>query len=406
MEMLVRAVGAPAHQMGARVEAREWGALMARKRRWLARARFQEQQGERLDQGPPDLGAARRRVRSRKGNVFAPVTTINDEQGSPQIGEAMMHEFARQMERKHGRPAKISPDQGAGATDLDFPLGAWVKAVASTKPRAPGKSGMLTAAIKQLTTGSIASLQTAVRSTGAMPYIEPALRFVLHVPIRKRLVVRTEEDTRPIAMEEEIAKLIAILITAQTEQSVSDRQWAYQSGRSAGDEARMQTMLLDHVWEQRGDVVLYKRDRSNAYGTVDLSGIAFLLQTAGVDPPKARLYQRYVTWARIVTVTGSGTPRAWAFKVGVFQSSPLGPRVYLYQEVEYMAEVSPGRTDLPSVWSNGVEYAFDTERYTDDAVVPTATQSVLVETLERKDAIAPKYRVRHVPSKEEYLYIS
>ena len=79
----VRAVGALAHQMGARVEAQEWGALMARKRRWLARARFQEQQGERLDQGPPDLGVARRRVRSRKGNVFAPVTTINDERGSP-----------------------------------------------------------------------------------------------------------------------------------------------------------------------------------------------------------------------------------------------------------------------------------------------------------------------------------
>ena len=95
-------------------------------------------------------------------------------------------------------------------------------------------------------------------------------------------------------MEEEIAKLIAILITAQTEQYVSDRQWAYQRGRSAGDVARMQTMLLDHVTEQQGEVVLCKRDRSNAYGTVDLSGIAILLQEAGVDPPKARWYQRYV----------------------------------------------------------------------------------------------------------------
>ena len=53
------------------------------------------------------------------------------------------------------------------------------------------------------------------------------LRFVLHVPIRKRPVVRTEEDTRPIAMEEEIAKLVAIMIIAQTEQYVNDRQWAY-----------------------------------------------------------------------------------------------------------------------------------------------------------------------------------
>ena len=87
-------------------------------------------------------------------------------------------------------------------------------------------------------------------------------------------------------MEEEIAKLIAIMITAQTEQYVSDRQWAYQRGQSAGDVARMQTMLLDHVSEQQGDAILYKRDRSNAYGTINLSGIAFLLQTAGGDPPK------------------------------------------------------------------------------------------------------------------------
>ena len=33
-------------------------------------------------------------------------------------------------------------------------------------------------------------------------YIEPLLRFALHVPIRKRSVVGIEEDTRPIAMEE------------------------------------------------------------------------------------------------------------------------------------------------------------------------------------------------------------
>ena len=52
-----------------------------------------------------------------------------------------------------------------------------------------------------------------------------------------------------------------------------------------GDVACMQTMLLDHVREQQGEVVVYKRDRSNAYGTVDLSGIVFLLQEAGVHPP-------------------------------------------------------------------------------------------------------------------------
>ena len=120
------------------------------------------------------------------------------------------------MERKQGGPASVFPDHGAGHTDLDFPMEAWIRAVKAREPRAPGKSCMLTPAIKQL--GPEGS------RTRALEYIEPVLRFVLHVPIRKRPVVRTEEDTRPIAIEEEIAKLLAIMIIAKTEQSVSDRR--------------------------------------------------------------------------------------------------------------------------------------------------------------------------------------
>ena len=59
----------------------------------------------------------------------------------------------------------------------------------------------------------------------------------------------------------------------------------------------MLTMLLDHMREQGSNVVLYKRDRSNVYGMMDLADVAHLLQEAGVDPPKARWYQRYVQWA-------------------------------------------------------------------------------------------------------------
>ena len=33
---------------------------------------------------------------------------------------------------------------------------------------------------------------------------------------------------------------------------------------------------------------MYKQDRSNAYGTLDLAGVAPLVQEAKVDPPKAR----------------------------------------------------------------------------------------------------------------------
>ena len=59
---------------------------------------------------------------------------------------------------------------------------------------------------------SLSTLREAVSMTGALGYIEPVLKFVLHVPIRKRPGVRTKEDTRLIAMEEEIAKLVAIMI--------------------------------------------------------------------------------------------------------------------------------------------------------------------------------------------------
>ena len=92
--------------------------------------------------------------------------------------------------------------------------------------------------------------------------------------------------------------------------------------------------------------------------------------------------------------------------MGVFQGSPLGPRVYLYHEVQYMTAARPGHTGIPSVWNNGVEFAFDTERYSDNAVVPAALEEALVAMPSQQDAVAPKFRVRHVPSKEDYLNIT
>ena len=130
------------------------------------------------------------------------------------------------------------------------------------------------------------------------------------------------------------------------------------------------------------------------------------MQEAGPDPPKARLYQRYVQWTQIVSVTAAGTTRARRFRVGVFQGSPLGPRVYLYQEVQYMEALGPEHTGTPSVWNNGGKLAFDTERYSDEAIVPAATEEVPVAMLNRQNAMVPKFREQHVPSKEEYLYIT
>ena len=64
---------------------------------------------------------------TERGNVFAPITTVNDATEAPLTGAAMMQEFARQMERKQGRLASVFPNQGAGHADLDFPIDAVVR---------------------------------------------------------------------------------------------------------------------------------------------------------------------------------------------------------------------------------------------------------------------------------------
>ena len=70
-----------------------------------------------------------------------------------------------------------------------------------------------------------------------------------------------------------------------------------------------------------------------------------------------------------------------------------------------MEAVGPGHTAIPSVWNDGVAPAVDTERYSDGAVVPAATEEALVEMLCQQNAVAAKFGVPYVPSKEEYLYI-
>ena len=92
-----------------------------------------------LDQGPQNLQSGRGHVRKRRSNIFAPITTVNDATGAPQTGVAMMQEFARQMERKQGRPVHIVPNMGAELTDLDFSMEACISAVGAREPRAPGK---------------------------------------------------------------------------------------------------------------------------------------------------------------------------------------------------------------------------------------------------------------------------
>ena len=105
---------------------------------------------------------------------------------------------------------------------------------------------MLTAA-EQLTRASLCTLQEAVPRTGRLTCIEPVFQFVLHVPIGKRPTLRTEEDTRPIAMEDEVAKTSAIMLIAHMEQYGNNMQWVYQRGRLAGD-VSLETQMKCNVF--------------------------------------------------------------------------------------------------------------------------------------------------------------
>ena len=91
----------------------------------------------------------------------------------------------------------------------------------------------------------------------------------------------------------------------------------------------------------------------------------------------------------------------------MFQGSPLSPRVYLYQKKFYMEAVGPEDTGFPPFPTSTGKFRAATECYSDDAFVVGVTEESLVRQLQlrRQDEVAPRYRVRHVPKKEEYLSI-
>ena len=126
--------------------------------------------------------------------------------------------------------------------------------------------------MKKLRALSLVVLRDAIAATGRKPYIEMVLRFVVHLPLRKWPKVYTGEDTRPIALEEVVAKIIVALILREMDSWVALSQWAYLAGCSAGEAARLMVMILDEARETTGRATLYKRNRSNACGTVDLPG--------------------------------------------------------------------------------------------------------------------------------------
>ena len=62
--------------------------------------------------------------------------------------------------------------------------------------------------------------------SGRKPHIEMVLRFVVHLPLRKRSKVYTEEDTRPIGPEE-VAEIIVARILRKIDSWVASSKRAY-----------------------------------------------------------------------------------------------------------------------------------------------------------------------------------
>ena len=89
-------------------------------------------------------------------------------------------------------------------------------------------------------------------------------------------------------------------------------------------------MIVDKVRETNNRAILCKRDKSNAYGTMHLSGVVYLLKREWVNTQAARWYQRDLQQVRVISITAPGVSRARRFKIAVFQASPLSPRVCLY----------------------------------------------------------------------------
>ena len=73
---------------------------------------------------------------------------------------------------------------------------------------------------------SVDGLARVIRAARALDYIEVCLRIVAHWVLKKRPVVYTEDDTPPLALDEEIVKLIAVLLLREADPCAADRQAA------------------------------------------------------------------------------------------------------------------------------------------------------------------------------------
>ena len=105
--------------------------------------------------------------------------------------------------------------------------------------------------------GGLALLIRATSTLLALGYIKVCLRIVAHWVLKKHPVLSIEDNTRLLALEGEILKLIAILFLRETDPYVVDRH-AAPPARAVSEVRRGSAMLLDHCSETGQPLVLNK----------------------------------------------------------------------------------------------------------------------------------------------------
>ena len=355
---------------------------------------------------PQQQTAKARKIASRaKGGLFRPLSQINDATGTPLTGPMMMDELATQMATKQS-PARplfpIAPPINA-EPGLNVDMDRLQQGIHNRKDSAPGKTTLTAKVFKHMGPHSLHHLKHALNKSTALTFIEPCIRIILHLPLKKRTPVQSEEDTRPIMLEEELVKIICNILLLQGSISFEDStQSAYQPGRSTIEGRKMAVFAFAYALENHTLLILYKRDKTNAYGRVDTGQLAAMLASQGIPPRGATWFQQYVQQGRIQSVTQYGTSRTWAFGMGLFQGNPLGPLAYLIQEDSFHQAVEPKLK--PSIFIAGTHIIPVTaERYSDDSFFMSLDPPGLDENIQTLNSEGPPYGQLYNPSKEHSL---